>query len=163
MDEDRFFNKYGTQVINAELVKKAASETGYTLHRFITNDSLELYFDVYKGIKSVCYIFRGWGDPGFRIGARVDIVKDQLTSHEYRRLIRAIVKICARNNGELHSVISESENATFVLEYKLYNYGFCGSSLNGAIDAVAQVCAEIQYTFPGDIIFNSDIWFDGHW
>ncbi len=163
MNEDRFFNKYGTQVINAELVKKAASETEYTLRRFITNDSLELYFDVYSGIKSVCYIFRGWGDPGFRVGAFVDISKERRTSHEYRRLIRTIFKICARNNVELHSTLSDLENATLALEYKLYNYGFCGSSLNKAIDAVAQVCAEIQYAFPGDIIFNSDMWFDGHW
>jgi len=50
-----------------ENVKRCAQEAGFTLKRLRTNKKLELYFDLYKGKKSICSIYKGWTDPGFRI------------------------------------------------------------------------------------------------
>lgn len=80
-------------ISNRIVVEQAAKECGLKLSGFLTNDNLELYYDLKQGRHDVGYISKGWDDPGFRVGDLVEVPKTNVASiktHAY-----ALLKFCA--------------------------------------------------------------------
>ena len=56
------------QAENKKLVERTLDECGLRPDRFITNEELELYYDIAQFHRGMGYIAKGWDDPGFRVG-----------------------------------------------------------------------------------------------
>lgn len=83
------------QIRNRTIVEAIAKECRLKLSRFLANDALELYYHIKRGRHDMGYISKGWDDPGFRIGDRIEIPKwkaDPFKAHAYQ-----ILTFCATN------------------------------------------------------------------
>jgi len=58
---------------NRAVVGSIARECGLTLGGFLTNEALELYYDIRRGRHDLGFISKGWEEPEFRIGDLVEI------------------------------------------------------------------------------------------
>ena len=61
------------QIRKSMVVGSVARECGLSLTGFLTNDALELYYDIKRGRHDLGYFSKGWEDPGFRIGDLAEI------------------------------------------------------------------------------------------
>jgi hypothetical protein len=52
------------QIRNRMVIGGVARECGLTLAGFLTNDALELLYDIKRGRHDLGYIAKGWEDPG---------------------------------------------------------------------------------------------------
>ena len=106
---------------NRMMVEKIAKECGLKLSRFLTNDDLELYYDLKRGRHDVGYISKGWEDPGFRIGDLIEIEKwktDSFKANAYE-----ILRFCA-TNGIVMTVEETKDTITLQMEGVIYSEGF---------------------------------------
>lgn len=87
-----------TQVLfqhkNISLVKNCAKKLNLKLRRFQSNGILEIYFDVWRGNKNICYISKGWDDPGFMIG---DILVIGKSAPNFKQRFYEIFNLCSKN------------------------------------------------------------------
>ena len=75
------------------LIEEIAKECGLKLSGFQTNEQLELYYDLKHGRQDLCFLSKGWDDPGFRLGEIVDIPIWKLA--DMREHVYALLKFCA--------------------------------------------------------------------
>lgn len=59
-------------------IEQTAKECNLKLSGFLTNDDLELYYDLKQGCHDVGYISKGWDDPGFRVGDIIEVSKSSI-------------------------------------------------------------------------------------
>jgi len=116
-----------------QLAKECAKKIGLRLKGFQANDKLELFFDVYKGEDNICYLSKGWGDPGFRIGEYIEIDKD--ISNFKNRFYR-ILNTCSKNLISVGASEPEPGKIGISLEIGLYQQGFNEEVLKEAIDSL---------------------------
>ena len=134
------------QLRNRCIVEHLARECGLTLAGFVTNNTLELYYDIKQGRHGLGYISKGWEDPGFRIGDLVEVGWwDQDIVQANSRLI---MRLCAINGITL--TIQEAPIAiTLQLDGVLYSEGFNRDSFQQTLESV-NVCVEKIHTLiPG--------------
>lgn len=107
---------------NIQKVKNIAEKTGFKLKDFRTNRALELFFNIYQGRETCCYISKGWDDPGFRIGEVIVLNK----SHRFfKEIFYDIFRICSRNLISLAVLKERGPNSvTLSLETAIYKGGF---------------------------------------
>jgi hypothetical protein len=103
------------------LLRRCINKLGLKLKRFLTNDKLELYFDVYRNRKNICYISKGWGDPGFRIGELVELNK---ASPNFKENFYEIFKICSRNLISIGLFEQGKNKIEISLEIGIFQHGF---------------------------------------
>ncbi len=86
--------KYAVQKKDIALICRYAAKLGLRLENFRSNDHLELYYDLLQNEKSLCYLFKGWADPGFRLGEYIEMNR---ALHDFKNDFYEIFKICSSN------------------------------------------------------------------
>ena len=109
------------QLRNRCLVGTTARDCGLALTGFLTNDALELYYDIKRGRHEMGYISKGWEDPGFRIGDLVEI--DQWEADAFKANANSIMRFCATNG--IGATVREAPSIIEIhLDGVLYSEGF---------------------------------------
>jgi hypothetical protein len=110
-----------THINDRLLIEEIAKESGLKLSGFQTNERLELYYDLKHGRQDVCFLSKGWDDPGFRLGEIVDIPKWKLA--DMREHVYALLKFCATQGVAM--TIEETEDAlNLQFDFAIYSEGF---------------------------------------
>ena len=122
-------------------VKKCADELELTLLGFLTNEALELYYNVYKDNDPVCYISKGWGDPGFRIGELIEIDR---SIPDFKEKFCHIFKICSSNLVSINVSHAKSDKVELNLAIGVYEKGFNGEVLREALDSLQGSLRQIR-------------------
>ena len=123
---------------NRMLVEGIARELGLSLARFLTNDALELYYDIKRGRHEMGYISKGWEDPGFRIGDLVEI--DQWEADAFKANANSIMRFCATNG--IGATVREAPSIIEIhLDGVLYSEGFNRDTFSQTLEAV-NACVE---------------------
>ncbi len=104
---------------NIKLVQSCAKKAGFELMDFLSNDVMELYFNVYTadGV-NICYISKGWDDEGFRIG---DIKNLSKYTQNLQDKFTRIFKACAKNLVSL-DVLKEKDPHNMILSFEIPIY-----------------------------------------
>ena len=64
-----------SHIRNRIMIEGLGKECGVRLSGFLTNEHLELYYNLKQGRHDGGYISKGWDDPGFRVGEIIDVPK----------------------------------------------------------------------------------------
>ena len=125
-----------------KLVNKYAGKLGLKLKEFHLNDELELYFDVFRGndLKSICYISRGWDDPGYRVGESIIIDKNIL---EFKEKFYKIINICADNLIAVKVSPLKDDKVQLDIQIGIYHDGFNEKVLSEAISSLGDSLQKI--------------------
>jgi len=133
-----------SQYKNIRLVKDCAKKLNLKLMRFQANNILELYFDVFRGNKNICYVSKGWDDPGFRIG---DIITLDKGNPDFKQQFYEIFRLCSRDFVNVW-ICNPKNNKTKLLELSLeigiYKDGFNEKVLREVIKTFEDVVKKIQ-------------------
>jgi hypothetical protein len=129
-----------SQIRSIALVKDCAKKSKLKLKKFITDENLEVYFDVYRREKNLCFLAKGWDDPGFRIG---EIIKLDKNDPNFKKNFYRTFEICSK---ELISLGFFKQNKDFLwlsLGVGIYYDGFnekvlkeAAATLKGAADKI---------------------------
>jgi hypothetical protein len=136
------FKNRTIQQADVSLIENCAQQSDFKLGGFLSNDSLELYFDIYHHDKSVCYIYKGWKDPGFRLGNLVNLKKNH---GHFREALDSISKICSKYM--LTQSCSEKPDEGYlsvIFEMGIYDGGLNQSVFNEVAKNFEAAVAEIQ-------------------
>lgn len=98
-------------VRNRILIEEIGKECGMTLTGYLTDEHLELYYDLKQGRHDVGYISKGWDEPGFRIGEMVEVPKWKIA--DMKEHVYALLKFCATRGV---TVIIEEKTKTIEVE-----------------------------------------------
>jgi len=126
---------------NIKLVKCCLKEAGLNAKGFISNEKLELYFDIYKGDKSICYISKGWQDPGFRVGELVEIDK---AVPGFKEKFYEIFRICSRNLISAGVSAASDKSVSVSLEIGIYSGGLNAKVLKNAAQTITRAFKDIS-------------------
>lgn len=130
-----------TQRRNIKLVKQCIKAIGLHSRGFISNDALELYFDLYKDNKNICYISKGWQDPGFRVGEFIEINK---TIPGFREKFYEIFRICSKDLISVSVSETQDKSVGMSLEIGIYSEGLNAKVLRNATETLEQVLKNIS-------------------
>lgn len=75
------------------MIEGLGKECGVRLSGFLTNEHLELYYDLKQGRHDVGNISKGWDDPGFRVGELVYVPK--WNSADMKEHLYTLLTFCA--------------------------------------------------------------------
>lgn len=123
------------------LAEKCAIKVGVELKGFETNDILELYFTVFRGEESICYISKGWGDPGFRLGEYLEIDKN---IPDFKNKFYKMLKICTKNIIAVDVSTPKPGKVGLNLQIGLYQNGFNDEVLYEALDSLEESLQKIR-------------------
>jgi|GEM_PF-1511402 len=134
-------NECRSQLEARRAVERVASEAGLSLSHCLTNDALELYYEVKKGQHDLGYISKGWDDPGFRVGEVRALQEFQgvhfiWTGPEIRRY-------CA-TNGIGITVAQHGETTEIHLDGVIYREGFNRATLLKTLEALGACVEKIE-------------------
>lgn len=109
-----------SHIRNRIVIEGLAKECGVALSRFVTNEDLELYYDVKLGPHDVGYISKGWSDPGFRVG---EIVKmPQWHNADMKEHLYALLTFCA-TRGVMVTIQGTEDSIELHLDSVIYSEG----------------------------------------
>lgn len=153
-DKLKTLKQCSSHIQNTIQVSEIIKQNGLSYKKFITNDKLELYYDLVRPedntAKDLGYIAKGWDDPGFRLGDVINF--EDLEESEFRDYINAIYPECA-NQGIIINAQEEGNGFIMQLEGLIYSKGFNKDTfsqtlqaLNDSVDlAQAFKCAMLGY------------------
>jgi hypothetical protein len=114
----------------------------------LSNDILELYYDIYHHDKSVCNIYKGWKDSGFRLASFVDLKRSH--SH-FQETLDGISKICSKYM--LTQSCSDKPNEgrlSVIFGMGIYDGGLNESVFRATMENFEAAVAEIQSLVAAD-------------
>ncbi len=128
---------------NIELVQSCAKKVGLELMDFLSNDVLELYYNVYTSDgEDICYISKGWDDEGFRVGNIKDL--SQYTQNLQDKFTR-IFKACAKNLISIDVLNRKSgHEMTLSLEIPIYQNGLTEEVLSEVVNNMRSTMQDIN-------------------
>ena len=115
---------------DVKLVKDSAKKLGLRLRQLEENEKLELYFDVFKDGRTICCIYKGWGDSGFRVSEHLAINK---TTPGFKDKFYEIFRICSKNLVNVAITKQEGNSIWLSFEIGIYKDGFNEKVLKEAI------------------------------
>ncbi len=127
---------------NRMIVEGIARECGLSLTGFLTNDALELYYDIKRGRHDMGYFSKGWEDPGFRIGDLVEI--DLWEADILKANTPHIIRFCA-TNGIAMTVQETPITIIIQLDGVIYSEGFNRDTFEKTLDSL-NACVEKIHT-----------------
>jgi hypothetical protein len=127
------FSEVRSYFINRMQVERMAKASGLRTVDFVTNECLELFYNLKKGRQDIGYISKGWSDPGFRIGNILMIPEVRRPALE--GAIMKIMKLCAVR-GFAVTVDEKDGYAQLCLDTVVYTEG-----LNSAV--FSQICGNL--------------------
>lgn len=111
------------------------------LSDFECGKDLELYYNVKRGTQQMGYIFKGWEDPGFRIGDIIEVPKDRAA--KCKAAAAQIRKLCAVNG--LGVTIERSRGALEIaLDGVIYSEGFNKKTFKQTIETLNEVVQQVK-------------------
>ena len=142
------YKNIAAQQANISLVENCAKQAGLGLDGFLSNNSLELYYNIHRDGNSVCYLYKGWADPGFRIGCLIDMKK----SHKnFTENLEDFSKICSKYMLTKTIGNSSMEDCVQVIfETGIYTDGFNGKVLGEAMENMEEAVAKIRLLLAAD-------------
>ena len=131
------------------LVQSCAQEADLKLENFLTNDALELYYDVFRNRKSICYLSKGWDDPGFVIGNTLDLKK---THANFNENLDSISKVCSRHML-VQTVNKRAPEGCISISFEIdiYTDGFNEKVLKEAVKNMGEAMTELQSLLAADL------------
>ena len=140
--DSSFYDDYAlNQIKSIALVKDCARKSKLKLKKFITDEELEVYFDVYRRDKNICFLAKSWDDPGFRIG---EIIKLDKNSADFKKNFYRVFTICSK---ELISLGFFKQNKDYLwlnLGVGIYYDGFNEKVLKEAAAAFKSAADKIR-------------------
>jgi len=130
---------------NRTIIGDIAGECGLTLAGFLTNDALELYYNIRRGRHDLGYIAKGWEDPGFRIGDLVEI--DLWEADILKANTPHIIRFCA-TNGIAMTVQETPTTITIQLDGVIYSEGFNRDTFEKTLDSLNACVEKIRTLIP---------------
>src|SRR5208283_5742325 len=85
---------YERRFEDVKLVEDCARELGLSLKDFDENQKLKLFFNVFRGEKNLCSIYKGPDDPGFRIMDDLSIDK---TIPSFKDRFLKMYEVCSKH------------------------------------------------------------------
>ena len=138
----RVFKNIAVQQADISLVESCARQSDFQLKSFLSNDILELYYDIFHHDKSVCDIYKGWKDPGFRFSNFVDLKRSH---NRFREILDGISKICSKYMlTQTCSDKPKEDNLRVVFEVGVYDGGLNESVFKEVMKNFEAAVAEIQ-------------------
>ena len=125
----------GAHIRDRTLVEGIARDCGLSLTGFLTNDALELYYDLRRGRHGLGFIAKGWEDPGFRIGDLVEIGPWEVDA--FKAHAAELARFCATRGMAL---ALETRTPMSVL----YSEGFNRDAFQKTLDSL-NACVEKIY------------------
>jgi hypothetical protein len=129
------------QAETRRVVESVAAEAGFALSNFMTNATLELYYEIRHGNRNVAYISKGWDDPGFRVGEVVDFQELQGVSFLWTGV--ELKRYCA-TNGIGITFEQRGETTGVQLDGVIYREGFNAAVLLKTVDALMACTAKLR-------------------
>jgi hypothetical protein len=127
------------------MLETIVKECGLKLSRFITNDELELYYDLKRGRHDMGYISKGWEDPGFRIGDIIEVPKHKMDF--FKTNAYQIMKFCATNG--ISMTVSETKGIIEIqMDGVIYSEGFNKDTFMKTLETLNE-CVEKTETLLG--------------
>ena len=130
---------------NRTIIGDIARECGLTLAGFLTNDALEVYYDIRRGRHDMGYFSKGWEDPGFRIGDLVEI--DPWEADILKANTPHIIRFCA-TNGIAMTVQETPTTITIQLDGVIYSEGFNRDTFEKTLDSLNACVGKIHSLIP---------------
>jgi hypothetical protein len=137
----KVLNECRSQFENRRTVEGAAAEAGLTLLHFLTNDALELYYEIKRGRHDLGYISKGWDDPGFRVGEVLAF--QELQGVHFIWTGPEIKRYCA-TNGIGITFEQQGETTTLYLDGVIYAEGFNHATFLHTLEAINQCVEHIE-------------------
>lgn len=146
-EEDlKALSQCAAHIRNRMIVEGIARDCDLTLARFLTNDALELYYDIKRSRHDMGFISKGWDDPGFRIGDLVEVGwwdGDVLKANSQH-----IMRFCATNG--ITMTIQEAPLAiSLQLDGVIYSEGFNRGTFLQTLDSLNACVEKIHALIPG--------------
>jgi len=137
----RSLKKTPEQKENIKLLMDCARKLNLELKSFNSSDKLELYFDIYRNGCDICYVYKGWDDPGFRIGELIELDKH---TPDFKERFYEIFKICSGRLITIGLQKQEKKSLSITLEIGIYKSGFNSKVFKEALEEFEAALAEIQ-------------------
>ncbi len=124
---------------NRMVVEGIARECGLTLTRFLTNDTLDVYYDIKRGRHDLGYISKGWDDPGFRIGDTVEI--DPWEADALKGHAAELAQFCATRGMAMTLATRNPMRTEIQMDGVIYSEGFNRDTFQKTLDSL-NTCIE---------------------
>lgn len=125
---------------NIKLLEECAKKLKLELKSFNSNDNLELYFEIYRDSHDLCYAYKGWDDPGFRMGELIELDK---RAPDFKERFYEIFRICSGRLITIGLQKQGKESLSLALEIGIYKSGFNAKVFKEAVKDLADALAEI--------------------
>jgi len=145
--EDKFknrikkpFKETPIQRKNIRLLEDCARKLNLELNNFKSDDNLELYFGISRNGSDICYVYKGWDDPGFRIAELIELDK---RTPDFKERFYEIFRICSIRLITMGLQKQGKESLSIVLEIGIYKSGFNAKVFKEAIEELEGALVKI--------------------
>jgi hypothetical protein len=131
---------------NRMIVEGIARDCGLSLTGFLTNDALEMYYDIKRGRHGLGFIAKGWDDPGFRIGDLVEIgpwEQDVFKAHA-----ADLARYCSTRGIAMTLVTKNSMSAEIQMDGVIYSEGFNRVTFQKTLESLNECVEKIHSLIP---------------
>lgn len=124
---------------NRTVVETAAAVAGCSTTDCLSNDDLELYYDIVKGSKDVAFISKGWDDPGFRLGQIIAVSGDSM-----ERRLEDAKRLCETNGIVMTALKADDSEYEVTMEYVIFATGFDGRTFAQALSTLTECANKLE-------------------
>lgn len=133
------------QLKNRKLIEQTLKKCKLQAGGFLTNEHLELYYNISKGKNELGYISKGWEDPGFRIGNIVFVPKSKIEAEKQK--VPTLLKFCATRGIAMSADQNDLGNLEFHLDSVIYSDGFNLKVFSQVLECLGECAKEIREAF----------------
>ena len=133
------------QFQNQKLIEQALAACKLQPSGFLTNEHLELYFNIAKGKHDVGYISKGWEDPGFRVANILVVPKSKIETEKQK--VPMLMKFCATRGIAVTADPNEDGDIEFQMDSVIYSDGFNKRVFSQVLECLADCMAKAKETF----------------
>ena len=135
------FEKFLKQYRDIEVVKSCAAEADLTPGNFLSDDHIELSFDLCFENECICQIYKTWNDPGFRLLRDVTVYKK---SPLFRLRFIKIKVLCNTNFIGYETRHDVTGRSVLGLEIGIFEGGLNGKVLRTAVNVLEYVAGKVE-------------------
>lgn len=133
---------------NRNIVEQTLRECGLLASGFLTNEHLELYYDIARGARDLGYISKGWDDPGFRIGDVLPVPKSKIETLKQRA--SALMKFCATRGVAVTGEPNADGRTELHMDSVIYSDGFNKKVFTQVLDCLIECADKARAIIRGD-------------
>lgn len=126
------------QIENRTIVETAILVAGCSTTDFLCSGELELYYGIAMNGEEIAFIYKGWDDPGFRLGELVTISADEIDRFD------EVKKFCDINGVVMSFQENEDSEYEVTLEQVIYSTGFDGRTFAQALSTMIECSNKLK-------------------